>query len=233
VRTPSDFGIQGEPPTHPELLDWLAARFIDEGWSLKWLHRELMLSATYRQASTHSAAAAASDPENRLLWRMHPRRLEIEAWRDAMLAVTGALDNSMAGPSGNLADPADARRTVYGRIEREELNNMLRLYDFPEPAAHSPNRETTTTPLQQLFVLNSPFVQRQSQLLAERITAEHADDAARVRAVYAMLYGRAPSDDELSLLQRTVSAAPGETASIRWTPLIQVLLGANEFMFVD
>jgi len=233
VRTPSDFGIQGEPPTHPELLDWLATRFITEGWSLKWLHRELMLSSTYRQSSDYLAAAAATDPENRLLWRMNPRRLEIEAWRDAMLAVSGKLDVAMAGPSGNLTDPADVRRTIYGKIEREELNNMLRLYDFPEPAAHSPNRETTTTPLQQLFVLNSPFVQQQSQALAGRITGSEADDGARVRNLYALLYGRAPTDDEAALVLSALNSSPGATPAVRWTPLIHVLLGANEFMFVD
>jgi hypothetical protein len=107
------------------------------------------------------------------------------------------------------------------------------VYDFPEPAAHSPNRETTTTPLQQLFVLNSPFVQQQSQALAARITATEADDNARVRNLYALLYGRAPSDDEAALVLTALTTSPGGSPAVRWTPLIHVLLGANEFMFVD
>ncbi|MBL8852085.1 MAG: DUF1553 domain-containing protein, partial [Planctomycetaceae bacterium] len=230
VRTPSDFGIQGEAPTHPELLDWLARRFIEEEWSLKWLHRELMLSAACRQSSANSAAAAAVDPENRLLWRMHPRRLEIEAWRDAMLAVSGQLDSSMGGSAGNLTDPADVRRTVYGKVEREDLNNMLRLYDFPEPAAHSPNRETTTTPLQQLFVLNSPFVMRQSEVLAERIVNSTTNDDERLNALYELLYSRSPDESERTILLRSLS---GDADAARWTPLVHVLLGANEFLFVD
>lgn len=233
VRTPSDFGVQGEPPTHPELLDWLAARFIAEGWSLKWLHRELMLSAAYRQSGAISSENAGIDPENRLLWRMNPRRLEIEAWRDAMLAASGQLDPSMGGPASNLAEPATARRSVYGKVSREELNTMLRLYDFPEPTAHSPNREATTTPLQQLFVLNSPLVLRQAQVLAERVATEQGDDSARLNSLYELLYGRLPEEAERALLLPTLTASGEAPIGARWTSLVHVLLGANEFLFVD
>ena len=233
VRTPSDFGAQGELPTHAGLLDWLAARFVDEGWSLKWLHREILLSAVWRQSSVWSPDAAAIDPENRLLWRMNPQRLEVEAWRDAMLSATGELNKTMGGPADDLADAAAARRTIYGKVRREDLDSMLRLYDFPEPAAHSPKRETTTTPLQQLFVLNSPLVTRQGELLAERVLSEHPDDPTRIGAVFELLYGRLPDASEVALLLEALDTAPGAADADRWAGMMHVLLGANEFQFVD
>jgi len=166
VETTSDFGVQGARPSHPELLDDLTARFMENGWSLKWLHREIMLSATYRQSSAADSAKFAVDPENRWLWRMNRRRLDIEAWRDAMLAVSGQLDRKVGGPAVNLTTLDNGRRTIYGSIDREEPDDMLRLHDFPDAASHSPSREPTTTAIQQLFVLNSPFVQKQATALA-------------------------------------------------------------------
>ena len=234
VRTPSDFGAQGEQPTHPELLDDLAARFIDHGWSLKWLHREIMLSAAYRQSSAHRDDAFAVDPENRLLWRMNRRRLDIEVWRDAMLATAGNLNSTLGGPALNLADAANCRRTVYGKVGRQEMNDLLRLYDFPEPAAHSPGRDLTTTPLQQLFVLNSPFVGRQATRLAERLCAgDQASDDQRIDRCYELLFGRMPSNSERSIGMSFLAATPGDGAADRWTSYVHALLGVNEFLFVD
>src|SRR5262249_2033792 len=147
VRTASNFGALGERPTHPELLDHLASRFMapspqpspprGEGergsWSIKKLHREIMLSATYQLGSGFSAANHAIDPENRLLWRMNRRRLEVEAWRDSMLAVAGNLDRTLGGPSTKLADPTNRPRTLYRAVSRHELDNPQRLFAFPRP----------------------------------------------------------------------------------------------------
>src|SRR5262249_1890619 len=132
VRTPSDFGTQGEKPTHPELLDDLAARFVANGWSLKWLHREIVLSAAYRQSSASlERARVKRDPENRWLARMSRRRLEVEAWRDAMLAASGQLAPLVGGAPVDLGAPNNNRRTLYGQVKRRELHDLLRLNDFP------------------------------------------------------------------------------------------------------
>ncbi len=191
VETPSNFGAQGDRPSHPALLDDLARRFIEHGWSFKWLHREIMLSAAYQQTSQHDDRKHAIDPDNRLLWRMNRRRLDVEAWRDAMLAATGELDGRVGGPAQELDDAANLRRTLYGLVNRRDVAAMLRLYDFPDPTSHSPRRQNTTTPLQQLFVLNSPFVQRRAAALVKRLeTLDQANTANRVRAAYRVLFGR-------------------------------------------
>ncbi|MFO0964495.1 MAG: DUF1553 domain-containing protein [Gemmataceae bacterium] len=169
VETPSDFGAQGERPSHPELLDDLAARFIANGWSLKWLHREIMLSAAYRQSSAIDKAKQSLDPENRLLWRMNPRRLDAEAWRDAILSASGKLDDTVGGASQELGDAKNTRRTIYGTVKRRELSDFLRLHDFPDPTTHASHRVPTVTPLQQLFTLNSPFMQQQAEALARAV----------------------------------------------------------------
>ena len=160
VATPSNFGAMGERPTHPELLDYLARRLVTSGWSLKALHREILLSATYRQTSAADMRSSDLDPENKLLSRMHRRRLDVEACRDALLTVAGNLDNTVGGPSGNLATADFRRRTIYGTISRHNLDGFLRLFDFPDPNITSERRAVTTVPLQQLFVLNSDFYGR-------------------------------------------------------------------------
>jgi hypothetical protein len=167
VATPSDFGDRGAKPSHPELLDDLAARFIANGWSLKWLHREIMLSAAYRQSSKPRTDAAEIDAANQSLWRMNPRRLDAEAYRDSLLQAAGLLKLEMYGPSLDLDALDNMRRTVYGRINRGRTSDILRLYDFPNPFQHSPARATTITPLQELFVLNSPFMKQLSSALAK------------------------------------------------------------------
>jgi cytochrome c553 len=236
VETPSDFGAQGARPSHPELLDDLAARFIASGWSLKALHREIMLSATYQQSSAHDAARHAVDPDNRWLWRMNRRRLEVEAWRDAMLAVSGTLRLERGGPAQDLGDPNNRRRTLYGTVKRRELSDLLRLNDFPDPTAHSPGRVPTTTPLQQLFVLNSPFVQQQAAALTQRLKAEAPGGTeARVQRAYHLLYGRPATAAQVKLAVEFLTAGrPDEPVSDAvWTDYAQVLLGSNEFLFVD
>ncbi|MBI1314748.1 DUF1553 domain-containing protein, partial [bacterium] len=193
VRTLSNFGAQGERPTHPDLLDALALGLVEHDWSLKWLHRTIVLSATYQQNSDFNAAFNEVDPENRLLWSMPRKRLPVEAWRDAMLAAAGNLDLRIGGAPQAVDDSANHRRTLYSLIARRELHQMLRMYDFPEPTAHSPKREPTTTPLQQLFVLNGPLVGEQSQVLARRLLAEYETRDDRVTAAYLRLFGRPPA----------------------------------------
>jgi mono/diheme cytochrome c family protein len=240
VGTPSNFGLLGERPTHPELLDHLASRFIAGGWSVKALHREIMLSATYRQASTLNAANYERDPDNRLLWRMNRRRLDVESWRDAVLAACGNLDSSLGGPSFKLEDAANCRRTLYAAVSRHELNPMLRLFDFPDPNLTAERRTITTVPMQQLFVLNSDFMARQAKLLAGRALGEPAaDDASRIERLYRWVFGRAPTDRERELGQAFVSgsatpdAGQGEIKLAPWEQYAQALLSTNEFMFVD
>lgn len=223
LGTASDFGTQGERPSHPELLDDLAARFIASGWSLKWLHREIMLSAAYRQSSRPRADADRADPTNRWLWRMNPRRLDLEAWRDSMLRATGTLDHRMYGPSTDLEEAGNHRRTIYARVSRSRLHTILRLYDFPDPNQHAPGREATTTPLQQLFVMNSPFLEQQAAALALRAPLD-ATPEQQVRGLYRSALSREPSPKELDLALSYL-----RTASL--PQLAQALLSTNELIY--
>ena len=226
VRTPSDFGKQGERPTHPELLDYLASTFMAGGWSLKKLHRQIMLSATYQQScdtpnEKASEKALAADPENRLLWHMNRRRLEFEAIRDNLLCVAGTLDaRAVGGPSMDLwAEPFPRRRTLYGFIDRQNLPGVFRTFDLASPDATSPQRFVTTVPQQALFFLNSPFVAQQARALAARPDLGAGDDARRIRALYQTLFGRPPDADEVALGRRflhTTPAAPAPTAAPVW-----------------
>lgn len=196
VRTPSDFGFRGDPPTHPELLDYLAVKFVESGWSLKKLHRLIMMSAAYRQASADNESARKLDPENLLLWRMNRRRLEIESVRDSMLAAAGRLDLTSGGvPFALTAEPFVPRRSVYGFIERGRVPAMLNAFDFAPPDQHAPMRFVTTVPQQALFYLNSPFVAEQARHLATR--ADAPSPAARIQKLYRFVFGRAPEAREL------------------------------------
>jgi hypothetical protein len=238
VGTPSNFGKLGEPPTHPELLDYLAARFVEQGWSVKKLHREIMLSATYRLSSEKEARATEIDPDNRLLWRAARQRLQVEAWRDALLAVSGKLDRSMGGPTTNLDSADNIRRTVYAKVSRHELSGFLRLFDFPDANITADRRSETTVPQQQLFVMNSAFMINQAKALAARLQKEAGDDAARVRRAYLLAFGRPAADDEVELaLRYLVGKDTTEEASrnklTRWERYAQALLASNEFMYVD
>jgi mono/diheme cytochrome c family protein len=229
VGTPSNFGALGERPTHPEVLDYLAARFMAEGWSIKTLHREIMVSATYQLGTQYDARNAAADPDNKLLWRMNRRRLEVEPWRDAMLAVGGNLDPTSGGPPADLSSPDHRRRTLYGSVSRHNLDPLLRLFDFPDPNLTSDRRPVTSVPLQQLFVLNSEFMARQAKSLAARVMAAEPVDSARIRQAFLLTYGRPPNDRELRLGEEFLSGGGADA----WEKYAHVLLSANEFAFVD
>lgn len=231
VDTPSDFGLHGDRPSHPELLEHLARRFIAGGWSLRALHREIVLSSSYRQSSQVSELAAKVDPDNRLLGRMSRRRLDAEAWRDAMLAVTGALDPAVGGAPTDLGDAGNRRRTLYGLVVRRELHDFLRLHDVPDPTTHSANRVPTTTPLQQLFTLNSPMMQRHAELFATRLTKDASDTDSRIRQAYRLAYGRLPTATQIGVARAFLKTeGPADRA---WRDFAHVILASNEFQFVD
>ncbi len=229
VATPSNFGAMGERPSHPELLDWLAARLVEAGWSLKSLHREILLSAAYAQSNVASRRAREVDADNVYLSHANRRRLEIEPWRDAMLAVTGELDPKLGGPSSDLSSPDNRRRTLYAKISRHKLDGLLRQFDFPDPNLTSDRRTISTVPLQGLFVLNSDFMAKRAEALANRLAKEATEDGARIRRAFVLLYGRPAGDDEVAM---GVEFLKGAGAS-GWPQYAQVLLGANEFLFVD
>ncbi|MDQ6665549.1 MAG: DUF1549 and DUF1553 domain-containing protein, partial [Acidobacteriota bacterium] len=223
VATESDFGVQGDKPTHPELLTDLTARFIANGFSLKWLHREIMLSAAYRQASHPRADGLATDPANSLIWRMNPRRLDIEAYRDNLLQVSGDLEDKMPGLSFDLDAPENHFRTVYGRVSRGRLNTILSLYDFPDPMMTAPQRELTTSPLQQLFVMNSPFLQERAADLVKRVDTA-PDLSSKIRDMYRDALDRNPTPKELdTALSYLDKGTPAQFA--------QALLASNEVIF--
>ena len=196
VATPSDFGVQGEKPSDPELLDDLATRFIAHGWSIKWLNREIMLSAAYQQSSKPRPEADKVDTLNILLWRMNPRRLDIESYRDTLLRAAGRLDDTMYGPSEDVEAPTSVRRTVYGRVSRVRLSSLLKTYDFPDPMQTSGGRDLTTNALQQFFVMNSGFMHDEAAALTRLADAE-PDNAAKLRLLYRKVLSRDPSPKEL------------------------------------
>ena len=201
VRTPSDFGTRGDAPTHPELLDYLASNFVENGWSLKKLHRTLLLSRAYQQSSTDKPAARQIDPENKWLWRMNRRRLDFEELRDSLLATSGKLDRTIGGlPASAIAWPYSQRRTVYSFIDRALVPNDFRVFDFASPDAHSPQRYLTTVPQQALLMMNSPFVIEQAKALLQRPEiAAQTNPRQRITKLYRLLYGRAPNADEIAL----------------------------------
>jgi hypothetical protein len=235
VGTPSDFGTRSDPPTHPELLDYLADRFVKDGWSVKKLHRLILLSDTYRQRSDDRPECDKVDPENRLVWRFNRQRLDLEALRDGMLAVSGQLDNTIGGPAVDLlAQPFVPRRTVYGFIDRQNLPGMYRTFDFASPDTHAPQRFTTTVPQQALFLMNSPFAVQQAKALVARKEVS-GESETRIEALYRLLYGRRPTAEEVELGLRFVNDAhtSAETKLSPWERYAQVLMLANEFAFVD
>ena len=199
VRTPSDFGTRGEPPTNPQLLDWLASTFVEDGWSVKKLHRRIMLSSAYEQSSDGTSKAFGLDPENRLVWKQNRQRLDFEALRDSLLAVSGKLDTTLGGPAVEITTaPYPPRRTVYGFIDRQNLQGLFRAFDFASPDTSSAQRYNTTVPQQSLFMMNSPFVVEQAKALAQRQElAASVDVDAKIRSVYRILFQREPASDEI------------------------------------
>ena len=230
VRTPSNFGALGESPSHPGLLDRLAERFVDQGWSTKRLVREIVLSATYRQSSRNNKVFAEVDSENRYLWRMNRRRLTVEMWRDSMLFVAGNLDYE-GGRSMELDDPQNRRRTLYGRVSRLKLDPLLQRYDYPDPNVHSGKRAVTTTPLQKLFSLNGGFVIKQARIFARRLQREADNNQERIRKAYRHLFFREPGEEEMRLGLDFL--AREEESNSRWDLYGQTLLISNEALYID
>jgi mono/diheme cytochrome c family protein len=197
VDTPSNFGMAGERPTNPELLEYLAYEFAHNGLSIKKLHREIMLSSVYQLSTSMNEAAYEKDSGNRLYWRANSKRLDAEQIRDSILAVAGNLDKALGGPSEALT-PSFLRRTVYGKVGRYKLDEYLQLFDFPSPAISAEKRFTTTVPLQRLFLMNSDFVQIEAEELAKRV-ANEANNRARVRKLYQLVYGREAAEGEIAV----------------------------------
>lgn len=206
VDTPSNFGVTGERPTNPELLEYLAATFASNGLSLKKLHKEIMLSSVYQLSSENDQANYAKDGANRFYWRYEKKRLDAEQLRDSVMFVSGNLDRSIGGPSSDLK-PSFLRRTVYGKVSRYKLDEYLQLFDFPSPSISAEKRFTTTVPQQRLFLLNSDFMQLQAEELARRAMPE-ADNRARVRKLFQLIYGRDASEEEIRLGLEYIKSEP-------------------------
>ena len=227
--TPSELGHSGEAPTHPVLLEDLSAQFVENGWSLNWLHREILNSATWQQ-SIHNPEAQKADPANEHLARMNRRRLDVEAWRDAMLHASGQLDKTIGGEPKDLIAKDNNRRTLYGAIHRREPNQFLRIHDFPDPTAHAPTRPQTITPLQQLFTLNGPFIHQQAKSLAANLMKQKETNR-RIHGAYLKLFQRAPRETELKIAGNFLNGKEDDASA--WTQYAHALLAGNEFQFID
>lgn len=244
VATPNDLGFNGGQPSHPELLEWLASEFVEGGYNLKQMHRLMVTSATYRQSSQRHIEASAVDADNRLLWRMSPRRLDAESLRDALLVVCDELNPALGGKGyvdfhsyffkgTQFYDPITPegfdtqRRTIYRMWARGGRNPFLDTFDCPDPSAPTPNRSATTTPLQALSLLNNPLSRQQAERLAQRLRETAGDDlSAQIDAAYLRLYARRPADDERVFVQQFVSRHGLVAACLG-------LLNASEFVVID
>ena len=236
VRSPDNFGRLGEKPTHPELLDWLALEFAGSGGSVKHLHRLIMHSATYRSSSTPSEKGLKTDADNRLFWRMDPRRMDVETWRDALLSVTQELDASLGGPSQEDITQS-ARRTLYAKTSRNDptaSDRFLRLFNFPIPRASAAKRTQNIVPQQFLFMLNSPFMLERAQKLTLSFEASSLSLEVRIDQLHETLFGRRAEQREvehaLSFLKDFEIEKEHELSA--WAAYCQVLLCSNEFMFI-
>jgi hypothetical protein len=258
VRSPDNFGKLGERPDNQPLLDWLARRFVESGWSIKAMHRLIMLSSAYQMSTVYDAQAAEADPENRLLWRMNRRRLEAEEIRDAILATAGQVDWSMGGTlltnsnhtyvtstvSKNEVHYENLRRSVYLPVVRSAVYEVFSAFDFADPSAMNGKRPSTTVAPQALFMMNSPIVLGRTRVLAEQLlSGAESDDDARVDAAYQRAYSRPPSPQEISRALQFVGhyqadladqkVEPAEARVRAWQALCRVILSSNEFMYVD
>lgn len=259
VNSPADFGTRSDPPTHPELLDWLAAEFMRSGWSMKQVHRVMLLSSAYQQSSvgddvrrlkpnsarmnqsllTSAATCQKIDPDNKLLWHYPRRRLDLEAMRDSLLFISGKLDSTMGGRSvDGASDPQNCRRTVYGLVDRQDLPALYRAFDFAAPDQCVERRPRTTVPQQALFGMNSPFVMEQARAVAAGTeTAGNTKAARRVDAIFGRVLGRHPTKPEaasaLKFLEAAKADAPPENGLTPWEQFAQVLLISNEAVFLD
>ncbi len=239
VNTPDNFGVMGDKPSNPDLLEFLASEFVSHKRSIKWLQREIMLSAVYRASTEESPEAHDKDAANRLYSHFNRQRLDAEELRDGMLFVAGDLDlKEIGGPSKDFT-PENLRRTVYCKVSRYRLNNYLMVFDFPNPSFTAEQRFSSNVPLQQLYFMNNPFVYKQASVLAERVHSE-TTDAARIVKTYEYLFQRKPSVDELQLGLKFLSSTPekpgynvtGEPVTA-WDEYARALLSSNEFQFVN
>jgi hypothetical protein len=231
VTTPGDFGLRGDPPTHPKLLDHLASTFMADGWSVKRLVRRIVLSAAYRQQSAERPDAAKVDPDNALVWRMNRRRLGFEPMRDALLAVGGNFDHAIGGPSvQNFLAPTANRRTLYAHLDRLNVPGVYRTFDFPSPDSTSAKRDQTTVPPQALFLMNHPFVAACAKNVTRRPDVSSlTEPASKLDRVFAILFGRPPTARERALALEVVSTDPVSA----WPRFVHALLMSNEFLFID
>ena len=248
VRTPDDLGTRGTPPTHPQLLDHLATAFADDGWSIKKMHRRIMLADVYQQASVEDPDARQRDAENRLLWRMPRKRLEVESMRDALLAVSGELDTTTIGgrPFDLETSPVVPRRSVYAFINRDIISSLSSTFDGADPTSCTVKRPDTMVPQQTLYALNSAFIQDRAAAVA-KLAVDVADaDRDRVEWLYQRIYLRQPDQEERDLALAFVTRpqpdgdtveAPAETSAVadtdRWAQLAHAMLASNEFIFLD
>ncbi|MFT5129659.1 MAG: hypothetical protein ACI8W8_003284 [Rhodothermales bacterium] len=229
VGTPNDFGFQGDQPSHPQLLDRLAADFIADGWRLKALHKRLMLSAAYMRSSAHSAESAITDIDNRYLWRYSSRRLEGEAIRDSMLAVAGLLDRTQFGP-GTL-NINMTRRSVYFTVKRSKLVPDMLIFDWPEHLVSIGARARTTIAPQALMAMNAPIVRRCADSLAKAAWSDSTDEA--ISRAHTQVLGRAPSATEAAAANAFMNAQSGSrSAQVAFADYCHVLLCSNEFVYL-
>ena len=224
VATASDFGTQGDKPTHPELLDDLAVRFIEHGWSLKWLNKEIMMSAAYRQSSRPRSDGLQADEANLLLWRQNPRRLDAEAYRDTLTRSAGLLDLEMGGVPGDIDADDYYRRAIYGRVSRARRAQMMGLFDFPEATQSAPGRDVTTSTLQQIFLMNGAFIENLSEAAA-KTAAGATGEAEQIAALYRRILARDPTAAE-------VKSALAYLQKGTLQRYAQILLSTNEEIFL-
>jgi mono/diheme cytochrome c family protein len=238
VDTPSDFGIRCEEPIHRPLLDHLASEFMKNDWSIKQLHQTIMLSDAYCQQSNNRATGHQADPENRLLWKMNRRRLEFEPLRDSILAVTQQLDQTMHGPAIELfANTLSNRRTIYGRIDRQDLPGLYRVFDLASPDQSAAKRTRTSVPQQSMFMLNSKFILQQAKHLvtAAQYSANATPDQ-KIRKLYQTVFQRQPSTREIEIGTDYIRNSPPNPEAKNlspWERYAQILLCSNEFEFID
>ncbi|MEC5126914.1 PSD1 and planctomycete cytochrome C domain-containing protein [Verrucomicrobiales bacterium BCK34] len=234
VDTPSDFGLQGEAPSHPELLDYLAAEFVENGWSTKYLVKLIVTSKTFRQSSRTVEASVEVDPQNQLYWRANRKRLRIEELRDSLLALSGQLDPRMHGRSGQLwGDEYSKRRSIYGFVNRFNQDTTLRNFDFPSPMQTESKRTENIVAPQALFLMNSPFVIEQSEALVASLEFdEKLDGPSRISAIYEEVFHREPVANEVKQVERFVEIEEGRNVQ-PWSLVAQSLFMSNEFLYVD
>lgn len=232
VKTPNNFGLLSEPPSHPELLDWLTQRFIQDGWSIKKLHRLILLSSTYQQSSFGSPGDILKDPENRWLGRFSARRLEAEAIRDAMISVSGKLNTGLGGAATD--DLNTPRRSLYVQTARWDRANFATLFDAANPDSQVEKRDVSTVAPQALFLLNHPFVLARASDLVDRLFQEEPKSSeTRVNRLFALLFNRVPTAEEKETTQSLLKDVDPKDPKKSWRDLAHVLLCSNEFCYVD